>query len=182
VDGDIIGKLNIDGKDIDFTGGKLYVEKNWGKAFPYSYIWVQGNSFENITGAVTCSIGHIPLPAPLKSFTGFLIGLYVKDRFYKFTTINKSKLSISYEKNKIILETENKRYWLKIEAFYEEASFMNLYAPYGENMVPMARETLSGELRVELYDKRGEEAIFKEWCSNCGVEFSKNYTDLGHSI
>ncbi|QAA31789.1 tocopherol cyclase family protein [Clostridium manihotivorum] len=182
VDGDIKGKLNINGRDIDFTGGKLYVEKNWGKAFPYSYIWVQGNSFENGDGSLSCSIGHIPLPTPLKSFTGFLIGLYAKDRFYKFTTINRSKLSINYDKNKIILSTENKRYHLKIEAFYAESSFMNLYAPYDGDMVPTARETLCGKLNVTLYDKKEKEIIFKQWCNNAGVEFSKNYTELVHML
>ncbi|WP_160670991.1 tocopherol cyclase family protein [Clostridium sp. C8-1-8] len=182
MDGDIIGKLNINGKDIDFTGGKLYVEKNWGKAFPYSYIWAQGNSFENVNASLSCSIGHIPLPKPFKSFTGFLIGLYVKEGFYKFTTINRSKLSIGYEKNKVILETENKNYNLKVEAIYEEAHFMNLYAPYDGSMIPTARETLSGKLKVTLYDKKGKETIFKECCCNAGVEFSKNYTELVHRI
>ena len=154
VDGLVRGKLDINGESVDFTGGKLYIEKNWGRAFPYSYIWVQGNSFEEGDGSVTCSIGNIPLPFPFRSFMGFLIGIYAKGRFYKFTSINKSTLSINCENEKIVLETYNKDYFLKIEASYKQETFMDLYAPRDGNMIPIASETLNGNLNVTLYDKK----------------------------
>lgn len=177
-DGIVRGKLCINGKDIDFTGGKLYIEKNWGKAFPYSYIWAQGNSFENGDGAVTCSIGHVPLPFKLKSFTGFLIGVYVKGRFYKFTTINRSNLLINCENEKIILETYNKKYSLKIEGSYKEEDFMKLYAPCNGSMIPIASETLHGNLKIMLYDKKRNCIIFNDTCTSSGIEFSKDYMNL----
>lgn len=37
MDMDLEGHLSIDGKEIDFTHGKGYKEKNWGKAFPSKY-------------------------------------------------------------------------------------------------------------------------------------------------
>ncbi|MCM0647370.1 tocopherol cyclase family protein [Clostridium swellfunianum] len=176
VDGHIEGKLNINGNDVDFTDGKVYIEKNWGKAFPYSYIWVQGNSFEKEETALTCSIGHIPFP--IKSFTGFLIGIHAKGRFYKFTTINRSSLAINCEKEKIILETENKDYGLRIEAVYKEEDFIDLLAPRDDNMVPIARETLQGKLTVILYDKKSSSVILSDECSAAGIEFSGDYKSL----
>lgn len=182
VDGLIRGKLFINGEIVDFTGGKLYIEKNWGRAFPYSYIWVQGNSFTKGDGAVTCSIGNIPLPFPLTSFTGFLIGIYAKGRFYKFTSINKSTLSIKCENEKIVLETCNKDYFLKIEGSYKQDDFMNLYAPRDGSMIPIASETLNGNLSVNLYDKKTSCIIFSDNCSSAGIEFSGDYKNLINRI
>lgn len=182
VDGFIRGKLFINGETVDFTGGKLYVEKNWGRSFPYSYIWVQGNSFTKGDGSVTCSIGQIPLPFPLRSFTGFLIGIYAKGKFYKFTTINRSTLSINCENEETVLETYNKDYFLKIEAYYKQGAFMNLYAPRDGSMRPIASETLNGNLRVTLYDKKRNCMIFSDNCSSAGIEFSENYINLIHSL
>ncbi|URZ03097.1 tocopherol cyclase family protein [Clostridium felsineum] len=177
VDGFIKGKLNINNEIIDFTDGKVYIEKNWGRSFPYSYIWIQGNSFDRRHGSVTCSIANIPLPFHLRSFTGFLIGINDKDKFYKFTSINRSKLSIKCQKQKIILESNNKDHCLKIEATYKEDAFMKLYAPCNGQMIPIARETLHGSLQVSLYNKE-RHMLFNDKCSYAGVEFSKNYRNL----
>lgn len=176
VDGDIEGSLNIDGSEIDFKGGKVYIEKNWGKAFPYSYIWLQGNTFEKENAALTCSIGHVPFP--VSSFTGFLIGMYAKEMFYKFTTINRSLLSVACEEEKIILKTHNKEASLKIIAEYDNKTFIDLYAPHDYNMVPLARETLQGKLQVTLYDKKKAITVLNESCSFAGIEMAGNYRSL----
>lgn len=178
VDGCIMGKLSINGEIVDFTGGKLYIEKNWGRSFPYSYIWVQGNSFREGDGSVTCSIGHIPLPFPCRSFTGFLIGIYASGRFYKFTSINRSTLSINCNNEKVIMETKNREYLLRLEASYKQEVFMNLYAPCDGKMIPMASETLNGNLTVTLYDKKRNLIIFNDDCSSAGIELSGNYMGL----
>jgi len=39
----IEGALEIDGRTIDFTGGRGYTEKDWGRSFPSSWIWLQSN-------------------------------------------------------------------------------------------------------------------------------------------
>ncbi len=178
VDGNISGSLTVNGEIIDFTGGKVYIEKNWGSAFPYSYIWLQGNSFEKGCASVTCSAGHIPLPAPFKSFSGFLIGIYSDSKFYKFTSINKSTLSIKCGNNYIILKADNKKYRLSMKASYNEGTFMDLYAPDGNEMKPSASETLLGNLKVELYDKTLNRMIFKDNCCSSGIELSGKYKDL----
>lgn len=180
IDGYIEGSLNVNGKEIDFTGGKVYIEKNWGKDFPYSYIWVQGNHFDGEEGAVTCSIGHIPFLST--SFTGFLIGLLFKNKFYKFTSINRSKLLIECQNDKLILETCNKEYRLKIEALYDMSKFMNLYAPRDDKMIPIASETLNGHLRVELFERITNRLVFNDCCSSAGIEFSGNHKELGQKI
>lgn len=180
VDGCIEGHLNINGEVVDFTGGNVYIEKNWGKEFPYSYIWVQGNSFSKGNGAVTCSIGHIPFL--FTSFTGFLIGAYIKGRFYKFTTINKSTLSFSIEKEKLTIDTYNKNYFLKIEALYKNETFLDLFAPRADSMIDIASESLQGSLALSLYDRKRQCMIFNDTCSSAGIEFSGDYKGLNKRI
>lgn len=171
IDGIIYGNLSINGETVDFTGGKLYIEKNWGKAFPYSYIWVQGNTFSKGDGSITCSIGHIPFP--IKSFTGFLIGFYAKGHFYKFTSMNLSTLKIHSNRDKLIIKTCNRAYYLIIEASYPQDTFLDLYAPKAGNMIPAARETLKGTLYVTLKDRKRGCVIFQDTCSSAGIELSE---------
>ena len=40
------GTMAIDGREVDFEGGRGYTEKDWGKAFPAGYVWMQTNHFE----------------------------------------------------------------------------------------------------------------------------------------
>ena len=39
------GKVELNGKTIDFTGGKGYIEMDKGRSFPSAYTWVQANDF-----------------------------------------------------------------------------------------------------------------------------------------
>jgi len=55
---------------------------------------------------------------------------------------------------------------------------MDLYAPYDGTMKPLACETLNGNLRVSLYDKKRNCIIFEDNCSSAGIEFSKDYINL----
>ena len=42
----IAGSLCINGQPINFTGGKGYIERDWGSSFPKQYVWLQSNHFE----------------------------------------------------------------------------------------------------------------------------------------
>jgi hypothetical protein len=45
LDHHIQGSLAVNGEEKDFTGGKGYLEKDWGTSFPFAYIWMQTNHF-----------------------------------------------------------------------------------------------------------------------------------------
>lgn len=49
------GSLEIDGKPVSFDGGKGYIEKDWGRSFPNSYVWIQSNHFEDPNTSVMFS-------------------------------------------------------------------------------------------------------------------------------
>ncbi|MDW7652423.1 MAG: tocopherol cyclase family protein, partial [Bacillota bacterium] len=81
---DLNGSMVINGEHVDFTGGSCYIEKNWGRDFPYAWVWVQSNNFSRAPVSLSCSIAHIPFLTG--SFRGFLIGLHLEGSFYKFAT------------------------------------------------------------------------------------------------
>jgi len=43
----ITGNLQIDHHVLDFTNGRGYIEKDWGKSFPKGYVWMQSNHFQD---------------------------------------------------------------------------------------------------------------------------------------
>ena len=169
LDGNIIGSLNINGEEIDFTGGSVYIEKNWGSSFPRSWVWIQSNDFDTPDVSITCSLATIPFP--VRDFKGFLIGLRIKDKFYKFTTINRSKLTIKQINNDMNLVITNKNYKLTLHAHSNIDDFVLCYGPKNGHMVPMVKETLCANVDVILEDTKNNTIIFNETGRNTGVEY-----------
>lgn len=174
--GDIEGKLSVNGILHNFTGGRIYIEKNWGRAFPYSYIWTQCNSFNQKSLSVTCSIGHVPMP--VGSFTGFLIGLYTDDEFYKFTTMNRSSISICFEDYKMNITAKNKKCELSIHCSYDKNKFASLYAPKNGSMLPIAEESLLGTVELQLKDCITQSILLEDSGKCAGIEFCGDYKNL----
>jgi len=172
MDMDLEGRLNIDGKEIDFSHGKGYVEKNWGKAFPYSWIWIQSNNFSHTKTSLSCSLAHIPFS--FSSFRGFLIGLYVDGIFYSFTTINRSRIKILQKESDVSLQVENRRYVLNILTQTRFENFMLLNGPRNGKMVPLVQENLQGEVQVSLQDKKDHKIIFRGMGICSGIEYGGN--------
>lgn len=169
LDGDIIGSLNIDGTLVDFTGGKVYVEKNWGKSFPKSWLWIQSNSFEAKKVSVTCSLATIPFP--VKSFRGFLIGVSIGNKFYRFTTMNKSKLKLNGIGEDIELIVTKKNLRLTLKTSTNKDDFVLCMGPKDGHMIPMVRETLNGRVYMLLEDTKTNSIIFEGTGKSTGVEY-----------
>src|SRR5512133_1011175 len=64
----ISGSLSFENEVIDFTGGRGYIEKDWGHSFPSAYIWMQSNRFE--TGGISFKASVARIPWLTGSFTG----------------------------------------------------------------------------------------------------------------
>lgn len=169
LDGDIIGSLNIDGKVVDFTGGKVYVEKNWGKSFPKSWLWVQSNNFDTKKVSLTCSLATIPFP--VKPFRGFLIGVTVGNKFYRFTTINNSKLKLNSIGEDIELVVSKKNLRLTLKTSTDKDDFVLCMGPENGNMIPLVRETLHGKVHMVLEDTKTNSIIFEGIGKSTGVEY-----------
>jgi tocopherol cyclase len=76
----ITGILNINGQDVDFTGGRGYIEKDWGRSFPAYHLWLQSNHFEQTDCSIMASIARIPWLGG--SFDGFIAGFMYHGKLY----------------------------------------------------------------------------------------------------
>ncbi len=174
--GSVIGDLNINGKTVNFTGGKIYIEKNWGSSFPKSWIWIQSNSFKNQKTSITCSLGSIPFP--IKNFTGFLIALTLENEFYSFTSINRSKIKIKHFDNDVIMIVTKKNLRLTLKTFTNSDNFLVLKSPSNGCMTSTVKETLKGSVHVILEDTKLNKILFEDTGFSCGIEYGGSFEQL----
>ncbi len=170
-DHEIEGNLVIDGREIDFTGGRGYLEKDWGKSFPKAWLWMQSNHFEMSGTSLMASIALIPW---LRGhFRGFIIGFYHQYKLYRFTSYNRAKIDCFTidDGDNILLELVNKNYRLRIQTRADAGTGL-LYGPYKNEMIGNVKESLTAEIKVELVDKGPEKVIFAGTGRNAGMELT----------
>jgi tocopherol cyclase len=78
------GSLTLNGKKMDFTGGRGYIEKDWGQSFPSAWVWFQSNHFKNASACITASVAIIPWRK--HTFRGFIVGFWLNGKLYRFAT------------------------------------------------------------------------------------------------
>jgi tocopherol cyclase len=147
---DLHGEISINNNEIDFNGGKGYIEKDWGVSFPEAWIWIQSNNFEEHDTSFSFSIAKIPWMG--KFFIGFIAFLYLNKKFYLFSTYNKSIVSeINHNKDIIDITIRNSRNILKIRVI--KNSFGDLRAPVSGEMSRRIKESIDSEVHLQLLDK-----------------------------
>jgi tocopherol cyclase len=162
----IDGSLLVDGELHDFSGGKGYIEKDWGKSFPESWIWFQSNNFMNSDACIMMSIAKIPWLGSF--FTGFLGFLYYNGTFYPFSTYHKSKITaLNLADEKLTIGFKGKKYQLSVTAKLKSTGI--LLAPKSGAMSRRIKESVDSELEVVLSDLNGTE-IYHDKASRAGLE------------
>jgi tocopherol cyclase len=169
MDAEIKGSLKVDGRTIDFDGGKVYIEKNWGKEFPRSWIWVQSNSFKDREVSFTCSVGRVPL-GPV-TFSGFLVGLYIGKDFYEFTTMNRAKIEINRKERDVELKFKRKDLELVVSTESDLYDFILSMGPREGEMIPLVNECLNGKVKLKLIDKKKDKVIYEGKGDATGIEY-----------
>lgn len=169
MDLEIAGVFRVDGQKIDFTGGRGYIEKNWGKAFPHSWVWIQSNSFGTERVSLSVSLGEVPFWP--KTFRGFLIGLLVNERFFRWTTMNHSRLSLTSEGSDVILEATNRHHRLRLRTRTDQEKFILCQGPRDGEMIPLVRENLQGVVELELSDRKSGKILFAGEGQATGIEY-----------
>lgn len=162
------GLININNNQIDFNNGIGYIEKDWGCSFPKSYIWCQGNNFENTEASFMLAIATIPFK--IFQFKGAICTLIVNNKEYKFTTYNNSKLIENEVNNEFINITLKKgNYYLNVKSTYNNG--LKLLAPVKGKMQKNILENICSKITINL--KYKDKLIFSDTSNNCGLEIVK---------
>lgn len=147
MDHELEGELEIDGQRIDFTGGRGYMEKDWGKSFPRGYIWMQTNHFDQVGTSFSGSIATVP--ALGSNATGFGYGLWHEGTLYRFATYNGSAVdSLTVTDDQVNITVFNSNYELKITAHRAEGGLLK--GPQLEAMSQRVVESMSARVEVTL--------------------------------
>jgi len=115
LDHQIQGHLQINTESINFTGGRGYIEKDWGQSFPAGYVWFQSNHFDTPGTSLTASVAVIPWLG--SAFRGFIIGLWHQDRLYRFATYTGAKTeTLNITDDRVTWIIRDRRYRLEMVA------------------------------------------------------------------
>jgi len=165
---DLNGRIIFQNNVIELTGGRGYLEKDWGTSFPRSYVWIQSNHFSKENAYFMFSAAEIPFLGIY--FNGLIANLQIDDKEYRFATYNFTKIveeKIDNQNVKYILKRFNHR--LEIEASIKQVK--DLPAPKNGKMSHSIKEGLMGEVHLKLFNK--DKLIFEDHGLNAGVEIMK---------
>jgi tocopherol cyclase len=159
------GKLLINDKEVDFTGGKGYIEKDWGRSFPSEYVWMQSNHFKDSKTSFMFSEATIPFMG--FKFHGLIVNIIINEKEYRFATYNASKvIKRDIQPQEVYYEIKKRKYRLIVKAVNDKT--ISLVSPENGAMVKTIKEGLSGEIHLQLYEK--DTLIYEDIGSNAGLE------------
>ncbi|MTK12869.1 MAG: hypothetical protein F8N39_12555 [Clostridiaceae bacterium] len=171
----IKGYMSINDNKIDFTGGKGYIEKDWGSSMPSSWIWMQTNHFDDEGISLFGSIAKIPWMSSF--FTGYIFGLFYEGKIYKFTTYNRAKIErLNVTDTDIEIKISNKNHILQINALRSEG--VDLPAPKLGEMTSKVNESLRSNITIKLYEKDTNKLLYQGTGRNAGLEFVGDLDEL----
>ena len=160
------GELSMNGKNFNFDGGVGYIEKDWGRNFPQSWIWAQANHFKKKNVSLSASIAKIPLLGT--RFAGFIVGLLIDNKLYRFTTYRSAKIvKIKKNPDKIKWVLKQKDLTLSISIIIGKKSGM-LYAPDKHDMVEKVKEHLDSSIKIKL--QKHQEIILEDQSDYAATE------------
>ena len=169
------GSLKYMDKDIPFSQGKGYIEKDWGSSFPSAYVWMQSNHFEEEGVSFKCSVATIPMFG--SGFTGFICGLYIKGHFIRFTTYNFSKLKhLEKHDTGVDLELISPWYHLKVKAKNGQTAL--LASPIQGAMEGRISESMTAQLHIQITERKSNKIIFEGTGKHAGLEIAGAFDEL----
>jgi len=166
----IDGSLKIDGNWIDFGGGRGYIEKDWGQAFPKAWIWMQSNHFATPGTSLTASVAVIPWLG--SAFNGFIAGLWHAGRLYRFATYTGARLERQEVDDHTVRlqfsDRGSRGHRLEIEATRTQGGV--LHSPERVAMLQRVTESLDATIRVRVVAQDTGQVLFDEMGRHAGLE------------
>lgn len=160
LDHDISGEITAFGRKVDYSGGRGYIEKDWGGAFPKAWVWCQTNLFlpdsreegsaktaPSPRASLSASVAIIPWLTG--AFPGFIVGFYYEGRLYRFASYTGARIdSLKIDDRQVEWSIVGRRY--RLDLVLERARGGLLRAPNDIDMGRRISETLDATARVRL--------------------------------
>lgn len=146
------GSLTLNGERMDFSGGRGYIEKDWGQAFPAAWVWFQSNHFDGGGACITASVAVIPWLG--SAFRGFIVGLWLDGKLYRFATYSGARLeSLQILDDRVDWVLRDAHYRLRLTASRAQGGLLR--GPTRLDMGQRVLETLNATVEVRLETLQG---------------------------
>jgi tocopherol cyclase len=158
MDHTIQGKAEYNGKIWDFSDGKGYIEKDWGRTFPTNWIWMQCNHFGEKDRSLLFTVGRIPFLG--SDSIGFLCLFYSKGKYYRFTSYDGSRFKIlTMSSHFVQIQVWNLTHRLEIYAWKKPGDHTSsktalMRTPNSGDMIEKCLETINGHVEIKFYKRR----------------------------
>lgn len=160
------GTISKSGNSYNFDGGLGYIEKDWGKSMPSSWIWMQSNNFTSENSSFMLSVANIPWLG--SSFNGFLGFFLHGDTIHRFATYTKADLELNFTSSDTLkINISDKSFTYVIEAFRSNSG--ELMAPVEGTMERRISESVDAQILLTVLDKNGK-IIFRDSSETAGLE------------
>jgi len=181
MDHTILGELHTPSGTINFEGGRGYIEKDWGRNFPETWIWMQANHFPDAVGSsISISIARIPFYGLV--FPGFIIGFWHDGVLHRFTTYVRATLErVHVDDEKVHVQVCNSTHRLSVTAHRAPTALLHMPTK-DRGMVAAVKESVGAEVAVQFYRLTGngddDELVFKGTSHHGGLEVHGNVSLL----
>jgi hypothetical protein len=146
------GAVRFGDETVRFHGGRGYVEKDWGEAFPSAYVWLQTNHFDAPDTSLSASIAMIPWRG--RTFRGFIVGFRHAGALHRLATWTGARVEhLAVDDEHVDWVLADRRLRLAIRARRVEGGL--LHAPVRTEMHRRVNETLSSVAFVRLTTRVG---------------------------
>lgn len=144
---ELSGTMLIEGKAVELAGGRGYIEKDWGQAFPAGYVWMATNHISNSPDAsLVASVALIPWLTG--SFRGFVIGFKHNGKLNRWSTYNGSKeLLLRIDDSHVFWSITGPDGVLELKAARVRGGL--LHAPLRTAMYQRVEETLDAVVEIK---------------------------------
>lgn len=162
----ISGVVTWNGREIDFAGGKGYIEKDCGTSFPSAYLWVQCNQFTSDDIRFFFSAADIPFLG--LAFLGLICVVQIGNKEYRFATYYGGKITdIMRNEDRLTIHLVQKNQQVTIEIATKTGHA--LQAPASGKMSRIIRESASTTMQLtvrengrEILSEKGNMVGFEE--------------------
>jgi len=166
INNEVSGSLVRDGVEHNYSGGKGYIEKDWGASFPKAHIWLQSNRFKDSQTSLSVAIAKMQIAGV--EVTGFAAVLMWKGKRFLFSTYNLAKLYVNHSTEGLELVFRGVNYQLNITSTHQRVA--RLITPNKKGMTGKVKESLDAITTISLTTKRGKEPIYQDVGINTGLE------------
>ncbi len=176
---DLAGSLDVawsgeESRTLSFHGGTGYIEKDWGRSFPSSWIWAQSNHFDGQEASFMLSVARIPW---LRGhFTGFMAVLWAQGRFHTLATYTGARLAAIRETaGRLEIEIRDRDHRLLVGTW--RARHAILRAPVEGRMERRIAESMDATVDVSLETPQGK-VLFAGRGQMGGLEIAGDLAEL----